>query len=165
MARRARDYRAEEARRNALARERGFTTRAAQRGAIRRGEAAPVQPSRIRTKESADAYEKYLERRDTGWTPERIAAFHTTVDEVRAADFSEHKANSPWATYTPDTTPEEHGVSREEYTAAYLAAWVVGDEKYGKDTRKHGSEALRHYLVDIMDMEPEEYDRRYGGTD
>jgi len=36
MAKRIRDYRAEEARRNELARQRGFTTRAAERGAKKR---------------------------------------------------------------------------------------------------------------------------------
>lgn len=49
MARKPRDYKAEERRRNELARQRGYTSRAAQRHKIETGRIAPLMPNRIRS--------------------------------------------------------------------------------------------------------------------
>lgn len=44
-----------------------------------------------------------------------------------------------------------------EYLDAYYAAFVVSYD----DDRDTGSEALYHYLVDVMDWEEQEYNDKY----
>jgi len=164
---RVRDYAAEERRRNQLARERGFTSRGAQRHAIERGQFAAIRPNRLRKPQSIEAQKfllgdrtKGIERKDTV-LPQFGSRFS---DAQRAEDWSDIYARSAAAQYTPDERPE--GMSKREYTDAYLAAFVRGDERYVNTRHSGGSEALRHWFVDVAQyMTADEYESRYGAKE
>lgn len=61
MARRVRDYKAEERRRNELARSRGFDSRAQQRGKIERGEMRALDPRRVSSSKTKANQQRFLE--------------------------------------------------------------------------------------------------------
>ena len=147
MARKPRDYKAEERRRNELARARGYSTRAAQRGAIKRGEREPIAP--------------HLTRRG------KAEALQRKMDA--AYDWSALYAKSPIAQFDL-TVAEDKGIGIAKYTDAYTRAFVAGPERYSKTTRYDesrgkrigGSDALYDYFVDLMEYyTPEEYDDQY----
>lgn len=164
MARKARDYKAEEARRNALARQRGFTSRGQQRRAIETGKAPAIAPRRLRKPTTIEA-QKFRLGVDTGGIERKateLPAFGDRVSpEDRAQDWSDIYARSSAAQYNPDDRPK--GMSKRAYTNAYLAAFVRGDERYVNVRHAGGSEALRHWFVDIAGyMTADEYESRYG---
>lgn len=160
----ARDYSAEQRRRNELARARGFTSRSQQRRAIERGKAPALSPERLRKPSTIEA-QKFLlgestqgiERKDS-----HFAVFGSRrSDRERCEDWSDIYARSDMAVYDPDNRPD--GVSKREYTQAYMAAFVTGDERYVAVRHHGGSEALRHWFVDINGFfQADEYESRYG---
>lgn len=167
MAKRVRDYKAEEARRNALAKARGFETRAKQRRAIETGKTAAIRPTSLRSPKTIAAQKfrlgfetKGIERKET-----ILPTFGNRFSpSQRAEDWSDIYARSSAAQYTPDERPS--GMSKEEYTDAYLAAFVRGEERYVTVRRSGGSEALRHWFVDVVGyMTADEYESRYGAKE
>lgn len=165
MAKRQRDYAAEQRRRNELARQRGFTSRAQQRRKIEKGEIPALVPlSRLRSKRTIEA-QKFLlgaETRGIERKGSTLPVFGTRrSDAERAQDWSDIYARSQVAQYDPDNRPK--GMTKAAYTRAYLAAFVTGDERYVKVRHAGGSDALRHWFVDVMEyMQADEYETRYG---
>ena len=196
----ARDYRAEEARRNELARQRGYTSRAQERRARAKASAAP-RPTRTASARQRD-YKAEEKRRNelarlrgfTSRAQERRArskapttprrapkseyprealtgTIFTPSMEAQAWDWSDIHAGTAAARFDPDNRPD--GISRDEYGRAYFDAFV-GPTGYNKVVRSHhdtpgprlmgDDEALRHWFVDILGWEPEEYDSKYRDT-
>lgn len=191
MARRKRDYRAEEARRNELARQRGFATRAQQRGKIERGEIRAIQPKRVRAAKTVRAQKAWTARAKS-----LVSSFgdmgpdFEVTDYLKGIDFkflepgerciewsNLHAANNI-VKFDPDNRPE--GVSLERYTDVYFRAFVDGPEAYGKvrgsrettytgegeDRVAHyhydgGSDVMYEWFVEIQDWEPGDYDDHY----
>lgn len=149
MARKQRDYKAEERRRNELARQRGFSSRAALRRAIEKGTAAAIQPNRLRRPSTIAAQkERYKATRKTEHKGDKFPKFGFRVsDEQRAQDWSDVFSRSPGSEYNPDERPE--GMSRKAYTNAYLKAWVDGDNRYVNVRHTGGSPELRNWLVNV----------------
>lgn len=157
MARKARDYKAEERRRNELAKQRGFSNRYQQRAAIETGKRAPLQPSRVRSPRT-----KAAQRRVLGAHEDYLAALRRTTPASRAEDWSGLFLRTDMAKYDPDRA-RELGVSRAAYTDAYLNAWVEGPESYSKVRHKGGSDALEYWFVTLNGfMTVDEYEARYG---
>lgn len=159
----ARDYSAEQRRRNELARERGFTSRSQQRRAIEKGRAPAIRPERLRKLSTIEA-QKFLLGDTTQGIERRNSTFptfgHRSARE-RCEDWSDIYARSDMAVYDPDSRPE--GVTRKQYTDAYMAAFVTGDERYVVTRHQGGSEALRTWFVDINGFfQADEYESRYG---
>lgn len=164
MARR-RDYKAEEARRNARARARGFSSRGQQRKAIERGKIPPLAPGRIRKPETVKAQQERerRERREksywfkAGFRSER--AYRKAKSD--AADWSALHAGTHIAQYDPDNALEGIGVA--EYTKAYMDAFVEGPGRYKAVRRSGGSPELYRYFVTVTGhYAPDEYESRYG---
>jgi len=162
MARKQRDYRAEEARRNELARQRGFTSRAAQRRAIERGKAPAIQPHRIRSERTRKAQAalqsaiKPLNVRKYDYAGIHISG------EQRATDWSTIFAGSDIAQYHPERA-RSLGVTKKQYTDAYLRAFVLGDERYAQSRYYGGSDPLYYWFVTLNGYySADEYESRYG---
>ena len=64
--------------------------------------------------------------------------------------------------FNPDEYEGDY--TRQEYILSYYNAFVDGPQRY-RENRKHGSEALRHWFVDILDNvrfdNGDDYDARY----
>lgn len=167
MARRARDYKAEEARRNALAKERGFTSRGQQRRRIETGKAPAIQPYRLRKPQTIEAQKFRLGSATKGVESKgsNLPVFGSRRgDRERAEDWSDIYARSVAAQYLPDERPQ--GMSKAAYTDAYMAAFVTGSERYVEVRRSGGSDALRHWFVDVIEyMTADEYESRYGAKE
>ena len=163
---RVRDHKAEYARRNALAKTRGYGNRYEQRRKIETGVIAPIRPKQVksRTTKAAQrlriAVEKQAakEKKDfRGLAPRRTRA-------ERAEEWSLLMAKTPDAEYNPDDA-KELGVTRTAYTNAYLAAFVLGPEHYHLVRHNGGSDALKTWFVDITHTYTSgEYDARYSIT-
>ena len=166
---RVRDYHAEEVRRNALAKSRGFTSRAQQRHAIEVGKIRALQPKRVRSPKTRKAQERLLATRRYGPTPkagEVPESFGgiTISPEDRARDWSTMFARSEIAQYRPERA-KELGVSKAKYRDAYLKAFVAGDTRYERvrHSKNGGSDALYYWFVTLNEyMEADEYESRYG---
>lgn len=163
MARTARNYRVEELRRKELAVARGFRSRGQQRYAIETGHFPAIDFHRIRSPKTRKAQENFL-------TAPRFMPKYAGVvlprmsDEDRCVDWSAAFARSEKAQYDPDKA-KELGFTKADYRTAYMKAFVRGKERY-KLTRKTGSDALRHWFVDINHyFEADEYETRYGAHD
>lgn len=168
MARAPRDWKAVERRRNERAQAAGFPNRATQRRAIESGKIAPLAPQLVRSPKTIAAQSKRLtapkrESRAKKTEFERLRDEYLSSDLAgQCADWSAIVAATEWAKYRPDQA-SEYGLTVEEYTAAYYAAFVAGRQRYHLNRHKRGgSPALRHWFVDIMDMEGADYDDRYG---
>ena len=138
-AKRQRNYRAEEARRNELARARGFTSRGQQRRAIDRGVIEPLAPERT------------------------FIARALRIDSMmdNAYDWSTAHAKHYEAMFRPQDALD-HGLSEGEYTRAYSKAFVEGNQRYGNVRRRGGSPALRRWFVDTIHWySPAEYEAKY----
>lgn len=166
MARRQRDYKAEQQRRNELARARGFSSRGQQRRKIERGIIPPIAPQRVRSPKtiSAQRQRESRERQATSWwgkagfTSER--QYRTARD--RSEDWSALHAGTRIAQYEYEDNAVP-GVTKAEYTKAYFQAFVSGPERYAAVRKAGGSAALRRYFVDITGhYSPDEYEARYG---
>lgn len=164
----ARDYKAEYARRQQLARERGYGSYGRQRGKIQRGEIRALAPNRIRSERTRQAQREFLERArevaegEKGF--DQLVEEFTSVltDEQRAAQWSAGFARSEIAQYKPEEA-ESLGISRDEYTQAYLDAFVEGPSRYADVRYDGGSDALEFWFVELHEyFEVDEYDKRYG---
>lgn len=163
MARKARDYKAEERRRNELAKARGFTSRAAQRRAIEKGAAPALAPTRLR-KPSVIAAQRARSAppKDRAPIKDSLQGYPLPSREQRARDWSALFAGTEMAQYRPERA-KELGVTKKQYTDAYLRAFVQGDSAYHRVRYYGGSEDLRYWFVELNDyFEAEEYDEKYG---
>jgi hypothetical protein len=176
MARRPRDYAAENRRRNELARQRGFTSRSAQRRAIERGEFPAVNPSRIRSERTRNAQASLASRPSsaprgsTGSKSDRLHAagfrsdYHYRQVRNENFDYDALHAHRQIAKYDPEVNAP--GTDRYVYAMAYYQAFVSGPERYAVVRRSGGSEYLRRYLVDITHYyTANEYEVNYGGQE
>lgn len=169
MAKRVRDYKAEEARRNALARERGFTSRAQQRNRIETGKFPALQPKRVRSVKTKRAQSRYLSHAPIvdddnvvpKWGVKGVTLPVISKDQA-CRDWSTLYARSEMAEYRPERAKTLR-VTEKEYRDAYFNAWASGDY-YA--TRYHGgSDSLRYWFVELNDYyQAEEYDDRYGNA-
>ena len=161
---RKRDYNAEERRRNELARQRGYSSRAQQRRAIETGKRESLAPNRLRNPRTIEAQKFLIGERTKGIETKGtiLPTFGNRVSDVqRAEDWSDLFARSSAAKYDPDNRPS--GMTKAAYTDAYLAAFVRGDERYVEVRRRGGSDALRRWFVDIAGyLTADEYESRYG---
>lgn len=159
MARKVRNYRAEQLRRNELARARGFTNRYQQRHAIETGKFKALQPKRVTRPQTLKAQAEYLakpkrQQTPTGW------AYPSKEDQ--AQDWSTMNARTNMGQYHPGNA-KRLGVTKTFYRQTYLDAFVTGDDRY-KLVRHHGgSPALRYWFVDLNGFfSADEYESRYG---
>lgn len=163
MPRKVRNHALEYARRNELAVGRGFRSRGQQRYAIETGHFAALDFRRIRSPKTRKAQEGFL-------SAPRFIPKYAGVEvpkytpEQRCIDWSAAFARSEKAQYEPDNA-SDLGLTKAEYRKAYMKAFVSGKERY-KLARKTGSDALRHWFVDINHyFEADEYETRYGAHD
>lgn len=165
MARR-RDYKAEEARRNARARAAGFSSRGQQRRAIERGKVPALAPQRLRNPRTIKAQQERdarAKRESTSWfragfTSER--QYRKAKDQ--AADWSALHAGTTIAKFDYEANAVS-GVTKAAYTKAYVDAFVSGPERYKAVRRSGGSPALYRYFVTVTEhYSPDEYETRYG---
>jgi len=164
-AKRVRNYRQEQERRNALARERGYTSRGQQRRAIETGKAKPIAPKLVRSPKTIAAQKARIKAETQGQEHKHktsdILFSANRPDAERAQDWSDLFSRSSMGQYNPDERPD--GVSKKAYTDAYVAAFVDGAERYKYVRHSGGSPALRRWLVDINGfMTADEYETRYG---
>lgn len=146
---RARDYAAEYARRQELARKRGFRSYAAQRRAIETGVAPAISPSRIRTKRTMDAQQNYmLKNFDVlGYRLEMAKGFSRMKVYDERLKFDEKRAKH-----------DPH------YLNLYIESVVTAPYSATMGTRRLvPSDKLRHLLVDVLGITTiDEYEARYG---
>lgn len=155
MARKQRDYKAEERRRNELARQRGFSSRGQQRRRVSSGNVRNLSPEAAKFVIGVNT--KGIEPK--GFELPKFAVRES--DATRAQNWSDIFARSEVAQYQPDNRPA--GMSKREYTDAYMAAFVDGPDRYVDVRRTGGSDALKHWFVDIQGyMQADEYESRYG---
>ena len=129
-----RDYRQEEQRRNELARERGFTSRAQLRNRVSKG----VATGRIA---KAPAYER---------------AGFTSVPEYRKA----RKVSKAWSDLHSQQERSEYKSAELRDPAKFRAYYEAFPSAQGNRNRALRKRNLRHYLVDVMGyMTGEEFDR------
>lgn len=151
MARKARDYKAEYARRNALAKERGFNGYSQYRRKYERGEVRAVAPHRIRSKRTAEAQQNVID-------------YETELGKIsreqQCRDWSNYAAKTWMAKFRPHEA-KRRGLTRAQYIDAYYNAFV-GEGAYAKSRYRGGNEALRYWFVDVLQcFSADEYDARY----
>ena len=157
---RKRDYKAEERRRNELARQRGFTSRAQQRRAIQAGRREALRPDLLRNPVTVAA-QAARQQMD----PQYFQVWARMGREERALDWSTLHARSDMADFRPDDAGAPGSAARRDYVDAYMAAFVNdGPDGYraSRHNKRGASEAVRHWMVDIQGMDEAEYARRYG---
>lgn len=164
MARKARDYAAEQRRRNELARARGFTSRGQQRRAIERGRIPPLQPQRVRSPKTIQAQTERLrgEAQKAQQRIERLVSEDSQAKRMGENElYSQAHANRQIAKF--DYKNAVTGVSLAEFTDAYWNAFVNPKGGYDRVRRRGGSRALKHYFVTITGhFTADEYETRYG---
>lgn len=171
-----RDYKAEEARRNALARARGFTTRAQQRYKIETGKIPAIRPALVRSPRTLIAQERYKraaaqpKRTKTGLIEGRLSKseraelplFAGVTYEQAARDWSEVHSRVPESRYAPELA-HALGVTKEHYRAAYLRAFVIrpaDDDEAGWNARI--ASPLKYWIVTLNGFTTDDlYDRKY----
>lgn len=116
MAKRQRDYRAEEQRRNELARQRGYSTRASERGARQRGDYVTggyaSHAEYLKARESAqswsDLHSKDIKSRfNSRWKADRVREYENAYD-VTAADRRKTARLNKLAAYLHKHYPEDY---------------------------------------------------------
>lgn len=159
MARKQRDYAAEYARRQALARERGYKSYGEQRRKIERGEILALAPKRVKSAKTR-ARQAVLQ---SSLTYEQAKAAYVKTGQgkrKRAEEWSRYYSNSYASEYAPKNRPK--GMTIDRYTDLYLRTWVEGPETYTVVHNVGGSEDLRYWLVEVAEYySAEEYDKRY----
>lgn len=172
MVRKARDYRAEYARRKSQYAYRYGITPRQMRKQIETGLREAFRPAAIRSSKTLAAQRA----RDAGERPSLkrgnadLTQWPHVKPSTRAKDWEKLFASTESARYTydkkdPDNAARnrfirEHG--KAAYTDAYLNAFVRGDGRYRVSRREGGSDALRYWFVDITETyTAEEYDGRY----
>lgn len=128
------------------------------RKAIETGKRSPLAPERVTSFRTLRAQEDRLAQTDD------FTRYSSAISpEDRAEDWSGLFARSSVGEYQPDRA-DELGVSRAQYTAAYLDAFVLGDTRYSEVRHSGGSDALFYWLVVLNEyMTVDEYEARYGG--
>lgn len=193
MARKPRDYKAEERRRNELAQQRGFKTRASQRGKIERGEIAAIQPKRVRSPKVKAAQAKFISgplnlRKDApsfeqayaelvaGKSKEQLCIdwsrdhAHTTVSLFDVTETSKKGVRgAPWNQASNKTLKRKQAwIAKHGYAAyvdAYYDAFVAGDDAYVYKRHDGGSDALDLWFIEITGyLDAEEYEKKYGSV-
>lgn len=164
---RKRDYKAEERRRNELARARGFKSRAAQRHAIETGKVKALAPSRMKNPRTVIAQQRLRAK-------ERPSAFDiiydTYSDEQRAAEWSSLFARHESGRFDYDGDTEtakskqqfiaKYG--KDAYVQAYISAFVRGEGRYQRARNRGGSQPLRFWFVHVTGyLTSNVYDERY----
>lgn len=144
MARKPRDYKAEEARRKELAKQRGFANRYQQRRAIETGKARALNPKRVRSPKTVAAQNRFLgdlfkkkEQKDFGGVPLPSLA-------QQSRDWSALHSKSARSKYRPQNAAKL-GMTVDEYTLAYYLAYVARHDQ----TPRERKFALRRWMVDI----------------
>lgn len=175
MASRKRNYKAEEARRNEIARSLGYKNRAEMRRAIETGKIAPRKPKAIRSPRTIAAQKLRVQAEQRGYKP-------TTYDEIISGTTLRQR-NEDWAAQFArtdvvqintdgDTAADsakqdfikQHG--RKAYDEAYYKAFVSGAGRYKETRRKGGSYELFYWFVVVTQyMTADEYESRYGPLD
>lgn len=167
MARKERDHHAEGLRRKELAEARGYRNRYEQRRKIETGAIAPLQPKRVSSPSTLRNQEKRLAAKNQAKADrEYLKAIEAAniSPEQRARDWSMLFARSDVATYKPEDA-KRLGLTKTQYTTAYLNAFVVGPDRYTRVRRnKAGASSHLHYwFVDLYEyMTIDEYESRYG---
>lgn len=160
---RKRDYKAEYARRQALAKSRGYESYSAYRRGYETGQNPAVNYKRIKKEKTKRAQVKWFEG-NTGDLFDFEALVEMLTPKLPKQDeceiWSAAYARTSVAEYNPDEA-EELGLSKREYTEAYWDCFVGGPDMYSKN-RKSGSPAMRRWFVEITQyFEAEDYDDRY----
>lgn len=181
MARKARDYKAEEARRNEIARALGYKNRAQMRRAVELGFIAPKRPEAIRSPRTiaAQKWRAAMAARDYDYDPrtpidreptefERIVA--GIKPERMARDWSAAHAKTPAAEFDFEGNEDVNVAKRDfikahgmtAYIDAYLNAFVLGGDRYVNRRHAGGSPAMLFWFVVVtMYMTVPEYDGKY----
>lgn len=147
---RVRDYKAEYARRQALARERGHRSYGEQRRKIERGEIPPIQPSRIRGKTRAAWFAALMD------SPQR-ADQHLFVRREIIADCEEWSrlhAMSDRAKFR-----RKRALKDQDYLMTYYRAFIMNttsDFAHLKDNQD-----LKKWFMQFKGMSEDEYRKRY----
>ena len=153
MAGKTRDYKAEYARRTALAKTRGARSYGAERYAIEHGWIKPVAPKRIKHNTA-----QWQERRITA---KQFRGLPSPSRASRAQDWSDIFSRSVQGEYHPERA-KELGVTKAAYTTAYLNAWVLGSDRYKNVRHSGGSVPLHDWFVNFAEMGEDDYDDKYG---
>jgi hypothetical protein len=163
-AKRVRNHHDENVRRNALAVQRGEANRYQQRKKIETGVIAPIEPKRVRSAKTMAAQAKRLETTTRKPFSAAGVVYPKISDKQRAQDWSTLFARSGIAKYEPSEAATL-GISRKEYTSAYLRAFVVGDTRYSavRHNQRGGSTFLYYWMVTLHGyFSIDEYESRYG---
>lgn len=152
---RSRDYRAEEARRNAKAKQLGFSSRAQMRRAQRHGYQAPKVKGRIVPTPTARVTPAKL--RQFSAKPVRATVKAVAPDLRRLRRESQQWSNAHSRVDTSRYDPKFPASKVRRYHAAFVdpdtRAWKI----------ENGLDALHDYLVDEMGFYDDvEFDERYG---
>ena len=164
MARKARDYAAEQRRRNELARERGHRSRADQRRKIELGKIPALAPKRLRNPVTLKNQKLRVTtpKRKHVKKPTEYGGYKLPSLEDRSTDWSTMFARSESGTYAPDTRPDD--TTKAAYRSAYMKAFVAGPARYDLVRHHGGSPDLKYWLVTLNHfMSVSEYESRYGG--
>lgn len=160
MARRPRDYAAEYARRQALAKQRGFASYGTQRRAIEKGEIPAIEPTRLRKRSTIEAQEigrgfiGVPSLKGEGLTSyEGIQAFRMEM----ALRWEETHSRSHYSEFD-----REKARNDPEYLNEYMAAWVMPSIYKDNTHDVDPSEYLHDYMIDNDLMDEEEWQQRYG---
>ena len=181
--RKPRNYRAEEARRNEIARALGFKSRAEMRKAVETGKIAPKRPRAVRSprtiaaQKAREARERAVKVVKRGHTDSYESLSGGISDEQRAQDWSDIFARTDVSTYeygVKNATAGEykkvmaakaryvrkHG--KDAYTKAYLKAFVEGPGKYKTTRNIGGSPDLYLWFVIVCEyLLAELYEDKY----
>lgn len=163
MASRKRDYKAEYARRQALAKERGFKSYGEQRRKIERGETRAIAPSRLRSRKTIENQNKnwsiFAEQPARNPVQEFFDSF--SVRDARidmASRWSDFYSRSEATKFDPERARRD-----ERYLTVYMQAFVLADHSDRNVHDFDGSDWQREWFVDQIEyFEAEEYDNRYG---
>jgi hypothetical protein len=150
--RKPRDYKAEYAARQALAYERGFTSYYDQRTQIEKGTAPARSLSRVRTKRTYDAQQRF---NGLSWE-QKVNQRELTIE--LAQRWSNYQSRNKMSKFDVKLAATMPG-----YLDAYISAFPLGFHKDENLNKFTGSPALFYYLVTLMGfMTVDEYERRYG---
>lgn len=150
--RQPRDYKAEYAKRNALAKSRGFKSYGQQRRAIEKGTVRAIAPGRVRSKRTLDAQQAFSFR-------EIIPGFDLQETRIESAQrWSDRNARSNLIKFDAKRARKD-----KEYLDRYMVALVLSPERTEHYRRLTPSPALKSFLVDFMHIiQANEYETRYG---
>lgn len=154
MPKKQRNYKAEYARRVALAQDRGFRNYADQRRKIETGRAQAIAPARIRTKRTLDAQQSWQA------LPWERKVNQKEIRIQMAQEWSRVYSRTKVIRFDAQLARRD-----DEYLQSYMRTFVLGDHEDQNINHFSDSFDLKHYLVDVMEyMTEDEYERRYGGT-